>query len=395
MGGLQPVGGTMWYLYQTIIAVILALFLLNLILNLRSLHRLGEGKLRLPRPLPLISILIPARDEESNIAGCLDSLRKQDYSNYEVLVLDDGSTDNTAAVVEEIAAADPRVRLLKGETLPEGWAGKPFACHQLAKEAGGSWLLFTDADTVHAPNMLSSALAYAHSHKLSLLSGFPLQHITSFTQKIALPIMYFILLSCCPLWWMQGSKKPKPGIAIGQFLFLRADDYRQMGGHEAVKSRIVEDMWLGFELARRGKRQGVVDLSRVVSCHMYTRSSEMWQGITRWVYSAGSLSPWLLGLLMVLGAALFFVPFVFTIGHFTPLIPDYGWSMLIVMQIGAILLMRVLVDRRFRHPQLYSISHPAGISLWLLCVVNGAIRHLTGGGVRWKERSYTSKTGIE
>jgi hypothetical protein len=98
---------------------------------------------------------------------------------------------------------------------------------------------------------------------------------------------------------------------------------------------------------------------------------------------------------MVLGAALFFVPFVFTVGHFTPIIPDYGWSMLIAMQIGAILLMRVLVDRRFRHPQLYSISHPAGISFWLLCVINGAIRHLTGGGVRWKERSYTSKTGVD
>jgi len=385
----------MWYLYQTIVAVVLALFLLNLILNLRSLHRLGEGKWKLPKPLPLVSVLIPARNEEANIAACLESLQEQDYPDYEILVLDDNSEDNTAAVVGEIAAADPRVRLLRGEPLPEGWAGKPYACHQLAKEAGGSWLLFTDADTAHAPNMLSSALAYAHSHKLSLLSGFPLQHVTSFTQKIALPIMYFILLSCCPLWWLQDSKKPKPGIAIGQFLFLRADDYREMGGHEAVKSRKVEDMWLGFELARRGKRQGVVDLSRVVSCHMYTRSSEVMQGITRWVYSAGSLSPWLLGVLMVLGAALFFVPFVFTVGHFTPIIPDYGWSMLIVMQIGAILLMRVLVDRRFRHPQLYSLSHPAGISFWLLCVVNGAIRHLTGGGVRWKERNYTPKSGVD
>jgi chlorobactene glucosyltransferase len=384
----------MWYVYQAVVTVILALFMVNLILNLRSLHRLGEGNWKLPRPLPLISILIPARNEESNIAACLESLRRQHYPRYEILVLDDGSTDITAAVVGDIAAADPRVRLLRGKPLPEGWAGKPFACHQLAKEARGSWLLFTDADTIHAPQMLRSALAYSHSHKLSLLSGFPLQHTISFTQRIALPIMYFILLSCCPLWWLQGSRKPKPGIAIGQFLFLSAADYWEIGGHQLVRSRIVEDVWLGFELARRGKRQGVVDLSDVVSCRMYTRSREVWQGITRWVYSAGALSPWLLGLLMVVGTALFVVPFVFIVGHFTPLIPDYGWSMLIAMQVGAILLMRILVDRRFHHSKIYSLSHPAGVSFWLLCCVNGAVKHLTGGGVRWKERSYTSKTGI-
>ena len=166
-------------LYQGIIAICLTVFMVNLILNLRSLHKLGDEKEGLPEPLPLISILIPARDEESDIVPCLESLRRQDYPNYEILVLDDNSSDNTAAVVEQIAAADPRVRLLRGEPLPQGWAGKPFACHQLAAQARGSWLLFTDADTIHDPAMLRSALAYAHNNRLALLSGFPLQHAGS------------------------------------------------------------------------------------------------------------------------------------------------------------------------------------------------------------------------
>lgn len=385
----------MWYLYQAIITFCLAIFMVNLILNLRALHRLGKEKGELPEPLPPISILIPARDEESNIVTCLDSLRGQDYPNYEIIVLDDNSSDNTAAVVEEIAAADPRVRLLRGKPLPRGWVGKPFACHQLAAEASGSWLLFTDADTIHAPEMLRSALAYASSNRLTLLSGFPLQHTVSFFQRVVVPIMYFILLIWLPLWWLQGSRKPKPGIAIGQFLFLSAPDYREIGGHEAVKSRILEDVWMGFEIARHGKRQAVVDLSQVVSCRMYEGTGDLWEGLNKWTYSVTSISPWIFGLMMLAGISFFIAPFILMAGHFLPVLPDYGWSVLIAMQVVVILLMRALVDHRFHHSRLYSLSHPAGISFWLLCCVSGAVKRLTGGGVHWKQRHYTSKSGIE
>ena len=385
----------MWYWYQGAITIMLAIFMVNLILNLRSLHRLGSGKGRLPRPLPLISVLIPARNEERNIAACLESLQRQDYPNYEILVLDDSSADATAAIVQRIAADDPRVRLLRGKPLPKGWAGKPFACHQLAAEAGGSWLLFTDADTIHAPNALSSALAYSHRNKLALLSGFPLQHTVSFSQRIAIPLMYFFILSCMPLWWLQGSRKPKPGIAIGQFLFLRAADYHQIGGHEVVKSRVLEDVWLGLEVVRHGKRHGVVDLSQVVSCRMYERVGEVWQGVSRWIYSVSAISPLLVALLVLAVLLLFIVPFALTAGHFTPVLPDYGWSILIAAQVAVILLMRILLDRRFQYSRLYSLLHPAGVSFWVLCGVHGAIRRVFGGAVRWKQRDYTPRSGVE
>ena len=385
----------MWYIYQGIITAFVAFLAINLILNLRSLHRLGKDDGELPEKLPLISVLIPARNEERNIADCVESLLKQDYPCYEILVLDDGSTDNTAAIVESMAAGDSRVRLLRGKPLPDGWAGKPFACTQLAAEARGDWLLFTDADTVHAPNMLSSALAYSHSHNLSLLSGFPMQRTVSFSQRMVIPVIYFLLLSLIPLWLLQRLKKPRPGFAFGQFLFFNADDYRAMGGHEVVRSRIVEDLWLGLEMARRGKRQGVVDLSQVVACRMYTGIGELYHGLNKIFYSMTSLSPLLFTLAIIVGAGLFLTPFVLVAGHFIPILPDWGWSTVIALQVALTLLMRLLIDLHFNQSRRYLLLHPAGISFLVLCCFRGIISRITGAGVEWKQRHYSHDSSVK
>ena len=385
----------MWHIYLGVITICLSAFMINLLLNLRALHRLGSERGKLPEELPLISILVPARNEEADIVPCLESLRKQDYPNYEILVLDDNSTDRTAEKVAEIAAADPRVRLLHGEPLPPGWAGKPHACHQLAAAAKGSWLLFTDADTIHEPHMLSSALAYAHEHKLSLISGFPLQKTVSFSQKVVVPAMWSIVLTCVPLWWVQGARGPKPGLVIGQFIFVSAADYREVGGHEAVKARIMEDVCLGFVMSHHGKRQAAVDLSEVVSCRMYEGVGDLWEGFTKWTYSLTSFMSWLFILIVVGAVALFVAPFVMVTSHLSPWLPDYEWFTLIVVQVLLILVMRILVDRRFSYPRLYAISHPAGIFFLVLSCAWGGVRRFTGAGVSWKDRIYTPESKVQ
>jgi len=362
---------------------------------LRSLHRLGKNDGKLPDPLPLISVLIPARNEEGNIKNCLESLRRQDYPNYEVLVLDDSSCDCTVAIVEEISELDPRIRLLRGMPLPQGWAGKSYACHQLSLEAKGSWFLFTDADTIHAPEMLKSALAYSHNHGISLLSGFPLQHTVSFAQRVAIPMMYFFILSFVPLWWVQRSKKPRPGVAIGQFLFFKADDYRAIGGHEAVKSRILEDVWLGFETVRRGKRHGIVDLTGMVSCRMYEKLGPLWEGMGKWLYSVTSLSPWLFAIIILAVFGVFILPFLIAVGRFTPGLSDYGFSLLIVLQIIFIFLMRIIIDHRFRHSRRYFLLQPLSISFWIACGTSSVIKRLTGRGTSWKRRVYKPDSRVE
>jgi len=240
--------------------------------------------------------------------------------------------------------------------------------------------------------MLTSAMAYAHEHKLSQISGLPLQKMVSFSQRVAVPAMYFFILCCMPLWWVQGSHRPRPGLVIGQFIFVSAADYHEVGGHEAVRSKILEDIWLGFTMARHGKRMGVVDLSGVVSGEF----GDLWEGFGKFAYSIASLGTWLF-VLIVLGAlGLFVTPFILMASHLSPWLPNFEdeWFGIIVAQVVLLLVMRVLVDRRFSYKRLYSISLPAGV---LFLVASGLWawkkRH-TGSGVSWKDRTYKPDTRV-
>lgn len=381
-------------LYQQVVCIILTAILLNLLLNLRSLRK-AKSDGELPEPAPLISVLVPARNEEANIGTCLESLRHQNYPNFEILVLDDASTDGTADIVARVAAEDRRVRLLQGQPLPPGWAGKPFACHQLAQEAGGSWLLFTDADTVHAPSMLRQVLSTAIASQAALISGFPYQRTTSIWQKMAIPILcYFMILCWLPLWWLQRTRRSLPATAIGQFLFFSAQEYRSIGGHEAVKSRILEDVWLGIEVSRHHYRQLTLDLSQLVSCQMYREFGTMWEGIARWLYTVASLSTVALIGMMDVVLLLFLAPFLWLAYGLLLAQPAFGWQVLVMLQVAILFLARFLASRRFSQPKTSIILHPVGIALLLLICLYASYRYLTGAGVRWKGRLYDPKSQI-
>ena len=381
-------------LYQVIVAVGLGCFALNLVLNLRALKRPNSDS-GIPEPAPLISVLVPARDEEANIEACMRSLQKQDYPNFEVLVLDDNSSDHTADLVEQIAATDDRVRLIRGEPLPEGWAGKPFACYQLAKRASGSWFLFVDADTTHASHMLRSVLALALELRPSLLSGFPRQLATSFAQKIAMPVLYFVIMSWLPLWWLQRSRKPKPLLAIGQFLLFPREEYWRIDGHKAVKSRILEDVWLGVEVSRHGGRHVAVDLSPVVSCYMYRNVGAMWEGFVKWMYSVAALSSAALVALMIAGYVFLLAPFYWLWNGLFVAAAPANWQLIVSSQVVMIVAMRWLVDNRFKEPIVSAFLHPVGFSFLFLSALYAGWRQLVGKGVRWKSRLYREASGVK
>ncbi|TET16404.1 MAG: glycosyltransferase [Dehalococcoidia bacterium] len=380
--------------YQQLISFLLVGILLNLLLNLRALRK-AKGDGELPDAPPPISVLIPVRNEEDNIGTCLESLRRQDYPNVEILVLDDASTDGTADIVARIAAEDPRVRLLQGQPLPSGWAGKPFACQQLANEARGSWLLFTDADTVHAPAVLRHVLCAALGSGAALISGFPHQRTTSIWQKMAIPIMFYFMILCwMPLWWMQRSRRTLPSVAIGQFMFFSAQEYRSIGGHEAVKSRILEDVWLGREMARHHYRQLTLDLSPLVSCQMYREFGTMWDGINRWLYVAASLS--IFAFIGIVGVVLllFLAPFLWLAHGLLLAQPAFGWQVLVMLQVAILYLARFLVGRRFSQSKSSVILHPIGMAFLLLVCLYASYRHLRGAGIRWKGRVYGPESQI-
>jgi chlorobactene glucosyltransferase len=379
-------------LYHIIIVISLVIVTLNLILNLRSL-KIPSSNSRIPHHAPRVSILIPARNEELNIATCLESLQKQDYPNFEILVLDDNSTDRTSEIVNGFAENDDHIRLIKGKPLPEGWAGKSHACYQLAQNATGSWLIFTDADTIHQPGMIRSVLEIAIKNRPSLLSGFPKQITDSLSQKIAVPVFNFIVLSWMPLWWLHRGKKPRPSFANGQFLMFPADEYWRMGGHEAVKSRILEDIWLGAEVYRSGGRVLAVDLSPIVQCHMYRSFKAMWNGFAKSIYAF--TSPILLVLILgIIGYILYLGPF-YSLMHQIIFRPEIAWWWyLVIFEIIIVIFMRLLVYSHFKDSLYSTIFHPIGFCFFLFNAIYVFIRRLVGIGISWKERMYRPESGI-
>lgn len=380
-------------LFQAIITLVLAGCLVNLVLNLLTL-KTPRRDAAVPAPAPKISVMIPARNEAANIRACLESLRQQDYPDFEILVLDDNSTDATAEIVAGLAAIDPRIRLFSGLPLPEGWAGKPYACHQLSERATGEWFLFVDADTTHAPHMLRSVLALARENKTALLSGFPRQLADSLLQKIALPMMYYIILSWLPLWWLHAARTPQPSLAIGQFLLFSRQSYLKTGGHQAVKNRILEDVWLGVETTRAGGRHLAVDLSPVVSCLMYRNLGAMWEGFLKWCYSVAWLSPAGLGGLIVAGSLLFLGPF-FWLRAVTGSLPvTDAWEWYVLSQVGIVYLIRALIDLRFREPLGPVIFQPLGMAYLVAAAVTASLRRIAGAGVRWKNREYGRESAV-
>ncbi|HAS05120.1 MAG TPA: hypothetical protein DCR71_05155 [Dehalococcoidia bacterium] len=380
---------------QIIISGTLFLILINLILNLRYLKTPSVDGEIAQNP-PLVSILIPARNEEDKITQCLETLLKQDYPAYEILVLDDDSTDSTAGIVKQFAAKDNRLRLISGLPLPAGWSGKNYACHQLAKEAKGDWLLFVDADTTHVRYMLRSVMSLALEMNTSLLSGFPRQIAKSMLMKIFTPTWYFIIMTWCPLWWMQSSKKNMPSIAIGQFMLFSKKEYWRIGGHESVKSKVLEDIWLGIQVNKNCGKHVAVDLSDVVFCEMYDDFRGIWNGLTRSVYAVAEISVIALALLIVFAFICYLIPFYslwhehFFINGNNPVVA------IVIIQIASIYLMRWMADRRFNNNSVSSVLlHPIGIIFLIFVVANAVIQKLAGTGINWKERLYTDESSAD
>lgn len=225
---------------------------------------------------PLISIVIPARNEENNLPPLLDSLQKLTYPRYEVIVIDDQSTDRT----EEIAKKYPVV-FLKGEPLPEGWNGKNWVCHQASKVAKGEYFLFTDADTKHEPDVLERALSFMLSQKADLMSAIPYHENPTWWEQLTGPFHALILTAT-----RLNNPSPRRLFAIGQFLFFSKEFYSKCGGHAAVHSQYPDDLALANLCYEQGGRYAVYYGKPLFRVRMYLSFREFIQGWRR-NFSAG------------------------------------------------------------------------------------------------------------
>ncbi|MEX0658175.1 MAG: glycosyltransferase family 2 protein [Egibacteraceae bacterium] len=232
-----------------------------------------------------VSVLVPARNEADRIRPCVRSLLASTGIDVELLVLDDGSTDGTAGAVREVAAGDPRVRVLAGAPLPAGWLGKPHACAQLAAAARGQTLVFVDADVRVAPGGLAATVGLLAAHDLDLVCPYPRQLADGAGPRLVQPLLQWSWLAFLPLRLAERGASPSLVAANGQVLACRAAAYRAAGGHAAVRDRVLEDLELAREFKRAGYRATVADGTHVATCRMYADWPALVEGYTKslWV----------------------------------------------------------------------------------------------------------------
>jgi chlorobactene glucosyltransferase len=234
---------------------------------------------------PFVSVIVPTRNEERSIARCLESLLRQGYADYEVVVVDDESGDATAGIVAALAAHEPRLRLVSGVPLPDTWLGKPHALSQGAAVARGEILILTDADTVHSRESISWAVTNLQDHQADILSGYLRQEYGSLGESIVVPTMYAMML-LVPLFLLPRTKSPGLAFAIGQFVAVRREALTAVGGFEAIKDSIVDDMSMATRMKESGYRNVFLDAKRVAACRLYSGYRDAFRGIERSIYSA-------------------------------------------------------------------------------------------------------------
>jgi len=288
---MTPTQRTILGIYAALIAI-WPIRHLVLIWALPKLDFLGPDSPRFESPdPPLVSAIIPAKDEEETIADCLATVRAQSYPNLEILVVDDRSDDRTPEIARGIAEVDPRVRLISIEDLPPGWTGKTHALHVAAGEARGQWFWFLDADTRHEPESLAIVLEYARSHDAALASLLPEMRCESFWESVAQPLLGVVLIQSYPLFWANDPTK-KLAFANGQYILIRKDAYLAAGGHQGVRDKFVEDIYLARAVKGIGLSARTAIAHGIGSTRMYTSLPEFVRGWSRILYDALGRNPW-------------------------------------------------------------------------------------------------------
>ncbi|MBW2525612.1 MAG: glycosyltransferase [Deltaproteobacteria bacterium] len=341
-----------------------------------------------------VSVLIPARNEQHNIGGAVRSVLANADVDLDVVVLDDGSTDDTPRILRQLRQEDERVRLVQGEPLPPGANGKQHACAQLALQARNDYLVFMDADVRLTPDALGRMVGFLKRSGAQLASGIPRQQTGSFGERAIVPLIHFVLLAFLPLGRMRRSRHPAYAAGIGQLFVATRAAYERTGGHRAILSSRHDGLDLPRAFRRAGFATDLFDATGVASCRMYSSSRETWLGFLKNADQG-------------LGHPLAIVPSTLLLmtGQILP------WAMLLalpwlapetalafagaaVLSVGA----RGVAAWRFRQPWSSALLHPLSIAALIGIQWHGLARTLLRRPARWKGRAYdvsSSATAVE
>ena len=360
-----------------------------------SLFRLASHRPNLSEVAPatgtLVSVIVPARNEAGAIETVIRSVLASTYEPLELLVVDDRSTDQTAAIVERLAAEDVRLRLVRGEPLPEGWYGKPWACFQGYRAARGDLLLFTDADTRHEPELLARAVGALYAERADLLTVAPRQRCETFWERLVMPQIWLLLGLRYHPSAVNRARRERDVIANGQFILMPRASYEAVGTHEAVRHEVAEDLALAQAFYRAGRKIHFVFAERLMETRMYQSLPHLVEGWSKNAYLGGRRSfpgePVLRALVPVMlpAAFLFWLvpPLVLAVTGATA---GLGPAALVATSLSALFWMAISYGMRL--PPWYGLLYPAGASVALYIVARSIWRGARR--VEWRGRVYSS-----
>jgi hypothetical protein len=371
---------------------VLALIVLAGLLGVAAVVVRNLGVFR-PAPAPIddappLSIVMPVRDEEAGVEAAVRAACAQ-AGVAEVVVLDDGSSDATPAILARLAGELPRLRVVAGAPLPEGWAGKAWACWQLAQEhARGEWLLFVDADVRLQPDAARRALAAARAASVPFLTAFPRQITGSLGEALVVPLIHLVLLAYLPIWLIRRVPRPSLAAGCGQFILVERAAYLAAGGHRAIRSTLHDGLQLARRMKASGFAIGLLDGTDLATCRMYAGLAATWRGFARNAYEALG-SPAVLAVMVALNAALFVLPFValpiaLATEGFSP--AAALWSLAVVLVIA----LRLVLARRFGTPPWTALATPLAVALMIGIQLHSYANASLGRRVSWRSRTYPS-----
>ena len=338
-----------------------------------------------------VSVVIPARNESATIETVVRSVLGSSYRPLELLVVDDRSTDDTAAVVERLAAEDGRVRLVRGEPLPEGWYGKPWACLQGYRAATGDLLLFTDADTRHEPELLARAVGALRTEGADLVTVAPHQRCVTFWERLVMPQIWLLLALRYHPDRVNRATRERDVIANGQFILVPRGSYEAVGTHEVVRAEVAEDLALAQAFHRAGRRIHFAFAERLMETRMYRSLRELVEGWSKNMYLGGRRSFPGQPLLQALVPAMLVTSFAFWLVPPAVLAAcgardGLGTAAAVATALSAVFWMLISVGMRI--PAWYGLLYPLG-ALAAACI--GARSAWRGERrVEWRGRAYSA-----
>ena len=348
---------------------------------------------------PFVSVVVPARNEAHRVlADSIRSILAQDYGAFEVIAIDDRSTDNTRSILNSLAQADSRLRVIEGEDLPAGWLGKPHAMYQALEQARGEWILATDADMIFDTAVLRTALATARRQNADAISLIPYFETGSFWERVIIPTWAWVTIMFT-IAYRINNPKTQGALGIGGFFLMRHSALTRVGGYEALKNEVVEDIRLAEMIKRSGGRMLTIQAPGLLRTRMYRSFGEIWESCTRTWFSGMKFS---FGFALVCALSMYVMavtPALLALISAVGIVSGVDarvWQLLIPATLAWLTQVVVLMISGFRYgvSGWYALTAPLGLALLYTMLLDSGVRIRTRKGVTWKGRLIYERAGV-